>query len=194
MFAIYSITNKINEEQYIGFTTEMPPSTRFSRHKNLSRNGAKTHLHCAMRKYGTDNFSFAILEMGENHLYGLDVAEPMYIEWLKPKYNHTFGGEGCRGLKYTPERLSKYKSPMLGKTHTEETRLLIREQRKKQIMWNVGLKTGPQTEQHKAKLRGRIPWNKGLAGDDRVKHTEETKKKMLGRSVWNKGRRQQCSP
>lgn len=89
MFAIYRIVNAINDDSYVGYTTELPPAIRFARHKNLAKNGAKTHLHSAMRKYGSDNFIFSLLEVGENHLYGKNIAESMYIAWLKPSYNHT---------------------------------------------------------------------------------------------------------
>jgi hypothetical protein len=67
-------------------------------------------------------------------------------------------------------------------THSEETKLKMRESHKTQIPWNKGLKTGPLSPDHiarsaagrigkprspesKAKqaatMKGRVPWNKG---------------------------------
>jgi len=34
--------------------------------------------------------------------------------------------------------------------------------------WNKGLKTGPLSESHKAKLKGRTPWNKGLTSHEQI--------------------------
>jgi group I intron endonuclease len=100
------------------------------------------------------------------------------------------GKKNALGTKRTPEQcleMSILRMGHKGCQHTEESLMKIRAARAKQIVWNKGIKTGPQSPEHIAKRRGRIPWNKGLSGDVRVKHSESTKKKMLGRIPWNKG-------
>ena len=83
--------------------------------------------------------------------------------------NRTNGGEGPSGM-----------------THSEETKLKMRESHKTQVPWNKGLKTGPlspdhiarsvagrigkpRSEEAKAKqaaaMKGKIPWNKGKKKD-----------------------------
>lgn len=98
MVAIYKISNNVTDDCYIGVTGETPSELRFKGHKKASRYGSKCHIHRAMRKYGAENFSFSVLELGENEEYLRKVAEPMYIAWLRPKYNMTLGGEGSFGL------------------------------------------------------------------------------------------------
>jgi hypothetical protein len=92
-----------------------------------------THFHCAIRKYGVGAFEWKILEMGENGDYGKNVAEPLYIAWLKPEYNKTKGGDGIVGYKHTPEHClaqserKRGKKYALGHRHTEETKRIIAE-------------------------------------------------------------------
>lgn len=49
------------------------------------------------------------------------------------------------------------------------------------------------TNEHRAKLKGRIPWNKGLPGTFKDKHhtpetREQIRQRMLGNTPWNKGK------
>jgi group I intron endonuclease len=123
MFVIYRVVNSLTGDSYIGFTTKMNPESRFERHKRNALRGMKFHLYAAMRKYGTENFSFEILEMGENTDYGHKVAEPLYIAWLQPRYNMTRGGDGVVGYVYTEEAKAAIHKGMIGKTHNQERKL-----------------------------------------------------------------------
>lgn len=69
---IYKISNSINDKVYIGQTVE--PASRWSRHKSNVKNGTKTILAQAMRKYGVDNFKFEIID-GANSLSELSYKE-----------------------------------------------------------------------------------------------------------------------
>lgn len=171
MFIIYQIRNLITDGCYIGFSASFDFEQRWVKHKKNAKIGVDYHLYRAMRKYGIENFSFEILEMGENVEYGLKIAEPMYISWLKPKYNMTLGGDGILGFKFSEEQneanslrqrgvkkaprskehcenISKSKlgdlhpRPFKGKKHTEEARRKIAE-------WHTGRK---HSEESKLKM------------------------------------------
>lgn len=89
MTSIYIITNLLNNKQYIGLT-KRGLNLRFNEHKRSSINGHKTHLYNAMRKWGVDNFSIALLEETDDG----PTQEKFYIKTLKPDYNMTEGGDG----------------------------------------------------------------------------------------------------
>ena len=58
MAIIYKITNKINSKVYIGETIRTL-KVRWNEHKSESYtegHGYSYHLHCAIRKYGAENF------------------------------------------------------------------------------------------------------------------------------------------
>jgi group I intron endonuclease len=89
---IYQITNKVNNDFYIGKTVRKL-TERFSCHKSACKNGSKTHLHRAMRKYGIENFTvetICVVSTQEE----LNEKEIQFIESLQPKYNMTKGGDG----------------------------------------------------------------------------------------------------
>ena len=64
MAIIYKITNLINQKIYIGETTRSL-NKRWNEHKHQSLvkgHGYNYHLHCAIRKYGIENFKIEIIE------------------------------------------------------------------------------------------------------------------------------------
>lgn len=98
---IYKITNKINGKCYVGKSTNI--YHRWIEHKSSSREirdgGDEYAIHCAIRKYSIENFSFEIIE--ECPLEQLDEKEKYWIEYYNSHengYNETYGGDG--GLKY----------------------------------------------------------------------------------------------
>ena len=84
---IYLITNKINNNSYIGKTTQTT-DLRWYRHRKAAEYGSNTHLHKAIRKYGVDSFVIEFLSEG------LDDEEVQLISLMCPEYNMTAGGEG----------------------------------------------------------------------------------------------------
>lgn len=91
MPSIYSITNIVTKDIYIGKTTKTIDE-RFKRHAYCAKYSSQTHLHRAIRKYGIENFQIELLE--ETSMSNLDEREQYFIEYLKPQYNMTKGGEG----------------------------------------------------------------------------------------------------
>lgn len=87
---IYKIENLINHKIYIGQSIEI--ETRFKKHKQSKDDFA---IHRAIRKYGTDNFSYDIIELCSPEK--LSEREKYWIAFYNSKvpngYNMTDGGE-----------------------------------------------------------------------------------------------------
>lgn len=133
MYYLYKITNLLNDKIYIGQSKN--PSARWRRHKSdskLLKN--KSHLGCAIRKYGIDNFRFEIIVQAKS-LEDIDYAEVLCIKQYKSSdrkfgYNISEGGNGKRivsqetrdkiakintGKKASIETKHKMSQSMLGK-------------------------------------------------------------------------------
>lgn len=101
---IYKITNKINGKVYIGQTSESIEQ-RWKEHQNASKyekyKDYNSMFHCALRKYGFNNFSVEKVEEVDNNL--LNSKETYWINFYdsyKSGYNMTLGGEGSRTIDY----------------------------------------------------------------------------------------------
>ena len=107
MAYIYKITNLKNNKTYIGFTIN-EIQVRLRNHIRASRQNKKRHtyLHSAIRKYGEDLFIVEEIEYGDNKKL-LKERERYWIEYFKPDYNLTKGGDGCLGYKHSNETKSK---------------------------------------------------------------------------------------
>lgn len=130
MGQIYKITNLINSDLYVGFTTK-GLLKRLSIHKRNSRDkNHNTHLSKAIRKYGEENFIIELLQDDAN----INVDESKWIEELQPHYNMTLGGEGGDTSK-SPNHIDavkKYNATLkpedyatyghLGKKHSHEAK------------------------------------------------------------------------
>lgn len=81
---LYRITCEVTGEFYIGKTHCLPK--RWWQHKWNARNGIETHLYRAMRLYGVDKFSIAVVDT--------TLTESELIARDKPHYNMTAGGDG----------------------------------------------------------------------------------------------------
>ena len=105
MYYIYKFTNKINEKIYIGQTNNL--QKRYNGHKSVSfnKNSSDYNLpfHCAIRKYGIENFNYEVLEeIDENESQEfVDEREIFFINEFKSLidengYNISLGGQGFR--------------------------------------------------------------------------------------------------
>lgn len=119
MYYIYKYTNKINGKSYIGQTNNL--QKRFNGHKseafNPKANGYNLPFHCAIRKYGIDNFIYETLEEiadGESQDF-INDREIYFIGYYhsltsENGYNLTIGGEGCSKPPLTyEEKLARSK-------------------------------------------------------------------------------------
>jgi group I intron endonuclease len=167
---IYLTTNIKNGSKYIGQSTlESNKSKRYL--------GSGTILQHAIKKHGTENFTKEILVDNVESKELLDLLEMQCIEYFKPEYNITAGGDGG--------------PTMVGRNHSEETKLKMslvkrglipseNQRVKSRVPWNKGIKTGPLTEEHKSKISNS---NKGQSPSK--EHRENLSKALIGK---NKGR------
>lgn len=97
MLSVYKISNNINKWVYIGITTR-EPNIRWKEHLYgaKKKNGK---LYRAMRKHGTENFSFEVVAQLKG-LQSKDIIFEVEKEYIKNYnsywfgYNNTTGGKG----------------------------------------------------------------------------------------------------
>ena len=92
MGIIYKLTNKTNNDFYIGKTVKCL-SERMKNHRKAWKANTRTHLYSAFDKYGYENFLAEIIEEVTDNSTLCD-KEINYILQLKPHYNMTKGGDG----------------------------------------------------------------------------------------------------
>lgn len=97
MVGIYQITNAINGKSYVGQSIDV--ERRFIEHRNP--HGKMTSIKLAIKKYGVGNFVFKILE--ECSVERLDEREVFWISNIKPEYNRSSGGSGCKDHKVSQD-------------------------------------------------------------------------------------------
>jgi hypothetical protein len=95
---VYKITNNVNGHGYIGIT-QCALSKRWREHLCAARTGSDKRLYRAMRKYGTDNFSIAVVYEAKSFEELQRVECQLIIEHNTHAkngegYNLTAGGEG----------------------------------------------------------------------------------------------------
>lgn len=91
---VYSITNTITGEMYIGQTTQSLES-RMRNHVSACNSGRTTKLYVAMRKYGVDKFKSEVIAYAESKDV-LDELEAYYIQkydTVRHGYNMGLGGK-----------------------------------------------------------------------------------------------------
>lgn len=86
---VYRIVNSINGKCYIGVTSR-DPNSRWWEHQNIASNGKGFALHQAIRKYGTEHFSFEVICCTKSK-EDLSALEKLLIEDNK---SLCFGGHG----------------------------------------------------------------------------------------------------
>lgn len=97
---IYRIRHIETGRSYIGWTGNI--EQRWKRHRHLSGSKSRNAIHCALRKYGIDAFSFEVIEQFE----GVEAdARAREINWIAVEgtlspggYNMTVGGDGADDL------------------------------------------------------------------------------------------------
>jgi len=156
---IYKATNKINNKCYIGQTTK-DLEYRIKNHiKESTGNRCGWLFHKALKKYGSENFKWTILE----YCYSseeLNNKEIWYIKHFKSfgekGYNLTDGGKAPNGHILSSESKDKIRKANLGKKQTEETK-----------------------NKRSKSLKGRVPWNKGKPSTN--EHRKHVSEGMIGR-------------
>lgn len=139
MIDIYLITNRVNNKQYVG-KTQKGYLNRFKEHINAYSHGERQYLHCAMNKYGAENFKVELLAQVEDDSW--EFWEKYYIQQLHTHYteggyNVTRGGDSnpmddpAVVAKHDKICKSEYfrnlqRELQKGRKHSEETKELCR--------------------------------------------------------------------
>lgn len=97
MYTVYTITNKLNGKQYVGYSKNH--LARWSQHKKMKPTNGKTSLiQKAIKKYGVENFSFDIIFESNDKEFTKEIQEPFFIQQLNTLvpngYNIAKGGSG----------------------------------------------------------------------------------------------------
>lgn len=157
---IYKITNMVNEKVYIGSSINF--NKRHNEHFNMLKN--KTHhsskLQNAFNKYGLNNFKFEILELCDK-----DMLLEREQFWLN-ELNAYKEGYNCS---------IDVVRPMLGKTHSEETKQKMRKKHKTFSIDMDKRRFGEDNPMYGIKRSNKI---RKILDKTGMKHSEETKQKM----------------
>lgn len=99
---IYKVTNIQNHKCYIGKSKTSMEGRQWW-HLNQARRNSKTHFHCALRKFGPQNFKWEIIGTC-NSIEELNEAEKCCIVFFNSNnriygYNMTKGGDGFTGTQ-----------------------------------------------------------------------------------------------
>ncbi len=104
------INNNFDNGCYVGYAKNI--SKRWGKHRSPSKKEQHKHLYRSMAKHGRDNFFITELECHET-LESVKRAEIEVIRMFKDTgvklYNHSDGGEGNHGYKWTDEQKTKRK-------------------------------------------------------------------------------------
>ena len=187
--AVYRITNTINKSLYFGLSVH--PETGFGNHKSAAKNGARSPMYSAMRKYGADAFVMDILKVCPDKA-SADELEIFLIaecrDFRYPLYNIAIGGQGFGageqnpgwGIPLTEERKKRISEARKGKgkgrVHTAATKSKIAEANRRRVYseetrhkMSDALKGRQLTSEHKAKIS---------AGGKGLKRSNETRAKI----------------
>lgn len=129
------ISNYDYDKYYVGITS-MKPRRRWGSDGRGYKNNK--HFYNAIQKYGWNNIEHNIVaeNLTENEACNIEKTLIHKLDTCNSKYgyNHNTGGSGCNGHIYTDDerkilsiRMSGENNPYYNKKHSEETRMLMRE-------------------------------------------------------------------
>lgn len=110
MASIYKITNQINGKIYIGQTIRNP-KLRWNEHKSkslcpTSKHGHNYHLHCAIRKYGVENFTFEVIdECKDEERFRIETHYILLYHANDNRYGYNYVVEGQGRSPYSSEEI-----------------------------------------------------------------------------------------
>jgi group I intron endonuclease len=96
---VYIATNLVNGKRYVGITGQSLPR-RIKDHRLAAKNGSPTAFHCAIRKYGFENFSFEHVASARSRSDLREAERQIIVQEgtsVPHGYNMTPGGDGRTG-------------------------------------------------------------------------------------------------
>lgn len=109
MAYIYKIENQINHKCYIGKTSYVNPNRRWLEHQSAVKNPNCNHraLYRAINKYGSENFTFEVIEETdapeEREIYYIALYNTYHYG-----YNETLGGDGAKYVELPEQAVCQY--------------------------------------------------------------------------------------
>lgn len=129
---VYFFINNITKDLYVGSSLNL--SKRMTSHFYHANSDKVTRIVItrAMRKYGLDNFSLAILELCDPDIKVCSNLEQKWIDYYRPRYNVLKIAGSSSGFSHKIDTINKLKElfrkenhPNFGKTSSPETRKAI---------------------------------------------------------------------
>lgn len=104
---VYCITNKVNGKKYIGMTGRTLEQ-RWNSHCSAARNGSPFRFHCAIRKYGEDNFIKEILFDNLDIHSCRTIEEETIIDYNTMHEGYNAKPGGCGGWIVSDEKYDEW--------------------------------------------------------------------------------------
>ncbi len=172
MYLVYKATNRVNGKIYFGKTNNL--TRRKIEHISEARRNRNYHFYNAIRKYGSENFIFELVQTFETEeaAYQAEIDLIQQFKTTDPKigYNRTPGGNGVRVTEAERQRRSALgktwvgsKNPFYGRTHSVSTRQRLSESRKAFVgerhpLWGTSHSTETRDKISQSKL-GKAVWS-----------------------------------
>lgn len=180
---VYYVVNKINGKKYVGKANNV--DFRWKGHvKRALKYNSQLAFHCAIRKYGKENFEVFIHSEYETEEKAFEAESDLIKEWNTTKFGYNMNEGGIGGTNPTFEVREKISKAKKGKKHSDDVKRRFSEQRK-------GVKRGPHSNETKEKMR---LTREMMRLEGRNKFTEEQKQKLRNswanspnRKPWNTG-------
>jgi len=187
MGCVYMATNIVNGKRYVGKTI-FSLEHRRSMHKNSAEKRSKCAFHCALKKYGIENFEWRIIVETDDdeELREFEIESIAFLHTKVPNgYNMTDGGDGTSGHKMTEETKCKISRKAKG-------RLVSKEVRRKMSEAQRGKVVSEETKQRMSEaakaavtpeiraIRSRTHKGKFVSAETRKKLSESNKGKQAG--------------
>lgn len=118
---VYAIINNVTGDVYIGSATCLYSRLRDYFQDWYQEQRGNTIIVRAMKKYGLDSFSVAILEYTDK--YGAVAAEQRWIDQYEPAYNILKKASSSLGYVHRPEDKEKISQAMTGKLRSDTVKM-----------------------------------------------------------------------
>ena len=105
---IYTITNKLNNNVYVGQTIQKNAKSRWYDHQAHARAGKLSHLSNSIRKYSIENFEWRVIDSSAKDIDELNEKEKYYLNeyrQLGPVYNNREAGNNKTHSKESIEKM-----------------------------------------------------------------------------------------
>lgn len=192
---IYRFYNKITKKSYIGLTTRTL-NKRIAEHLKSAKHNSKFYFHCALAKYGIENFEVSILHVVDgkdeqdliNKLNILEIKEIERFNSFNDGYNSNTGGNSYRFSEKSKQKMSE---ACKGRTFTEEHKKHLSESAKKRKPikrspeWCKNISESLKNKDH-SKIHSPEARKKAQEKRKGYKHSEETIQKIKNSLKGNK--------